>query len=161
MVLQGGNHCQFASSNVLCEFGENSCGGVPTITPVQQQAKSMSYVLPFLKWQLKNDQSAKAALLQVLNAPTDATVQHTMNTANVGKVTTAKLKLLPNPAHSQLSISSSEPIRGVEIFDAAGRQVLSVTKAQGIDISACAPGIYTVVVRTALGQQALPLTINR
>jgi len=55
IAIQGGSHCQMASSNRLCNFAENSCGIKPGITREEQHRVLERYMLPWLKYYLYGD----------------------------------------------------------------------------------------------------------
>ncbi len=53
--LTGGNHCQFASYNFYCSFGQSTCTPQATIDVLTQQNLVFSYLLPWLNFYLKGD----------------------------------------------------------------------------------------------------------
>jgi hypothetical protein len=61
--------------------------------------------------------------------------------------TSRSLHIFPNPAHSTISISSTEPNSDYSIFDTSGRIVLSGKCKNGnqvIDVSQFLPGVYFI-----------------
>lgn len=69
------------------------------------------------------------------------------------------LRISPNPATDQLTVSAAEALRKVVIIDAAGREVYSQVVAAGsnvatLNISHLAAGIYTLQAFTSTGELA-------
>jgi hypothetical protein len=53
--IVGGDHCQFASPNFNCTFGQSTCSPQGTISASEQQADVLSNLIPWLDYYLKND----------------------------------------------------------------------------------------------------------
>jgi dienelactone hydrolase len=53
--IVGGDHCQFASSNFNCTFGQSTCSPQGTISASTQQAAVLDNLIPWLDHYLKND----------------------------------------------------------------------------------------------------------
>lgn len=53
ITINGGGHCYFADYNFFCSLGEGSCTPQPSITRQQQQQIVLSFLIPFLDFQLK------------------------------------------------------------------------------------------------------------
>jgi dienelactone hydrolase len=53
--IVGGDHCQFASPNFNCTFGQSTCSPQGTISATEQQADVLSNLIPWLDYYLKND----------------------------------------------------------------------------------------------------------
>ncbi len=51
--IVGGDHCQFASPNFNCTFGQSTCSPQATISAADQQASILNNVLPWLDYYLK------------------------------------------------------------------------------------------------------------
>jgi hypothetical protein len=101
-----------------------------------------------------------------INAGADATfiiVDNTISTTN-DPVLAAKTKVSPNPAQTQVQISTADlKAEEIEIFDTFGQSVLR-QKAQigqtNLDISALATGMYMVYVRAEEGVVVKKLVVQ-
>jgi hypothetical protein len=51
--IVGGDHCQFASPNFNCTFGQSTCSPQGTISASEQQADVLNNLLPWLDYYLK------------------------------------------------------------------------------------------------------------
>jgi len=65
--IEGGYHCQFNSSNFFCNFGENSCAPSGGINLQSQIDITMSLLLPWLNYWLKDDCSSWVHLQEIIN----------------------------------------------------------------------------------------------
>ncbi len=72
---------------------------------------------------------------------------HYGNSVSTQNLDAPKIKILPNPAHSSVFISSTQEIRSIRIIDLNGRTVAASTESQ-LDISHLADGYYQVEVST-------------
>ena len=74
--------------------------------------------------------------------------------ASVDEINNNSIKIYPNPAYHELTIESdSETIESIRLYDAWGRIVSELSNVSGlqkmvIDISAFAPGIYSLEIST-------------
>ena len=71
--------------------------------------------------------------------------------------------LLPNPAKENVKVLTSIRLKGVEVFDAQGRQVLSLSAEDYeivLDISQWAAGSYVVLVHTERGTASKRLLVG-
>jgi len=73
--VTGGSHCQFASSNTNCSFGESTCTPAPAISASAQQTTTFSLLLPWLNYYLKNDCSAGTRFQNLVLAGSGITSQ--------------------------------------------------------------------------------------
>lgn len=64
-----------------------------------------------------------------------------------------------NPSTGLFRLNTTAPI-AVEVFDAQGRAIAAI-RANELDLSAHPPGLYTAVVTTAQGRQAIRLMVVR
>jgi len=105
----GGSHCQMANSNTFCSIGESTCTPAPTITRSVQHAKIMSYLLPWLNYQLKgNCLQGNFFDTQIVS---DASITFQKNciqctSLEIDEVNNAsnELTLFPNPAKDYITI---------------------------------------------------------
>jgi dienelactone hydrolase len=51
--IVGGDHCQFASSNFNCTFGQSTCSPQATISATEQQSRVLTNLVPWLDYYLK------------------------------------------------------------------------------------------------------------
>ena len=74
------------------------------------------------------------------------------------------LDLSPNPASHTVRVGCAEPMAAVELYDAAGRLALCLDAAgqpsATLDISALAPGRYTLLAHTGSGVVAKGLVVK-
>jgi len=71
--ITGASHCQFASSDLICGFGEFSCSA--SISEADQEAEVLDYLKPFLDTFLKGD--CDALDTAVANSATDPDITPT------------------------------------------------------------------------------------
>ena len=69
----GANHCQFASNNFNCSFGESTCTPKATINASTQQSIVFQHVIPWLNYYLKRDCIAGDQFQTLLSAPAGIT----------------------------------------------------------------------------------------
>lgn len=67
----------------------------------------------------------------------------------------ASVKLYPNPGNNFFTASSSLPIQQIRILDVTGKVVLSESNRETIYTESLKTGIYTVMIQTKTGTQAL------
>lgn len=66
IAIIGASHCQFASSNAFCSFGESTCSPQATISAVNQQNILLSEMSPWLQFYLQDSCSAANGFQQTL-----------------------------------------------------------------------------------------------
>ena len=69
----GANHCQFASNNFNCTFGESTCTPKATINAATQQSILFQHLIPWLNYYLKRDCIAGDQFQSLLYASTGIT----------------------------------------------------------------------------------------
>lgn len=67
------------------------------------------------------------------------------------EVTNTAVRLYPNPAQTELTITSSEAIQKIEVFTVTGQKVLTTTLPT-LDVSSLSEGMYVVTVVHTNGQ---------
>jgi len=75
----------------------------------------------------------------------------------------ATFSVYPNPAQSNWNIMSDETIRGIQVFDVSGKQVLAVApnaETVNVDASGLAAGIYFAKVATATTTKTIKVVKN-
>ncbi|MCB0808411.1 MAG: T9SS type A sorting domain-containing protein [Flavobacteriales bacterium] len=65
----------------------------------------------------------------------------------------------PNPSSNSFTLSIGSDLLSVAVFDPQGREVLH-TRERSIDLTGYAPGLYTAVVTTKQGPQAVRLVLE-
>ena len=78
--------------------------------------------------------------------------RYTLDGPNTGiccEPQTTLIRAYPNPAENTLNIASDYDVVSADIYDDAGRKVLSSVKSKKLDISALEPGIYMVKITCA------------
>jgi dienelactone hydrolase len=113
VTIKGGGHCYFASQAgsglMSCESGENSsCTANFTITREQQNQYLVSFLLPWLNYQLKNnaaDGLAFRALVTTSNLYTTA-LNCPLNTTGIENLTSSSINIFPNPASGSFNIQT-------------------------------------------------------
>ncbi|WP_298878985.1 T9SS type A sorting domain-containing protein [uncultured Polaribacter sp.] len=70
------------------------------------------------------------------------------STASVNDIFSSKISIYPNPANDFISVSTSETITGMEIYNLIGKKVVSSanTKNNTINVSNLAKGVYVLKV---------------
>lgn len=64
---------------------------------------------------------------------------------------TLVFSLVPNPTSRTFNVRSEAEVEAVELFDIAGRRLLSIQNDVEIDVSALPPGVYLVKIQTRSG----------
>ena len=64
--ITGASHCQFASSNAFCSFGESTCSPQATISATDQQDVLFTEILPWLQFYLQDSCQAADLFQQTL-----------------------------------------------------------------------------------------------
>lgn len=108
--INGGSHCQFASTNTNCYIGEGTCTPQPTITPSAQQATTFNLLLPWLNYYLKNDNAAGAQFQNLITSSSGFTSQQNCSllATQIPAVTTPSLlTIYPNPFSSETTFHTS------------------------------------------------------
>ncbi|MEN9999920.1 MAG: hypothetical protein RI922_2910 [Bacteroidota bacterium] len=89
----------------------------------------------------------------------------TVGCAGVSENLANEFTIYPNPTSGQFTISSSlELISEIKIYDETGRLVQVISKNENqvnIDLSACADGIYSLEIQTALGTARERIVLNK
>lgn len=99
-----------------------------------------------------------------INAATDSN-QVSYEPNGVADISATWLSLRPNPASGTVMIGAQSLITQVSLTDMLGRMALvqagSQSQAQTIDVSALAPGVYTVHITTLSGSGSARLVVAR
>lgn len=154
VTITGGSHCQMAENNFLCSFGEATCSPSATITRAEQHSIINRFLIPWLKYQLKNDCNAGAQFDSLLIADTSITFQKNCllcNTISVeGLSENSFVKIFPNPTSNGLVIEIQRAST-IIVYDNMGREVLNSEIEKGmnkINLGSFAEGIYSITIRS-------------
>lgn len=111
--ITGGDHCQFASSNFNCSFGQSTCSTPDPISSSEQQNIVMSLLLPWLNFHLKNDcisgNEFENLLTSLGNIVTNQTCELTCSETLIGENTEFQVfQAYPNPFNASFEIINRE-----------------------------------------------------
>jgi dienelactone hydrolase len=110
--IDGGSHCQMAGNNFLCSFGETTCSPPPTISRAQQHIVINRYLLPWLKYELKNDCLSGAKFDSLITIDNSIVFQKTcllcINTSVNENPTTNNFDIFPNPFNDKIVIQFNQ-----------------------------------------------------
>ncbi len=163
--IVGGDHCQFASSNFNCTFGQSTCSPQAAISATEQQAYVLNYLIPWLDHYLKNDcTQGEAFQNNVTNNAAFELQQNCVLGCGTGIFDSMSLNfsLYPNPSAEWLRWKGDEQWVGqtYSIVDIQGR-VIAHGQLNGssevADISDWANGMYWLRVGPEL---VVPFTKN-
>lgn len=104
----GGSHCQMAENNFLCSFGEATCTPQPTLSRGDQHIVINRYLLPWLKYELKDD-CLSGVLFDSL-VTTDASINYQKNcvlctaTTSINELYDTNVEVYPNPFTDNIEI---------------------------------------------------------
>lgn len=154
--ITGGNHCQFASYNFFCSFGQATCSPQATINDSTQQGLVFSYLLPWLNFYLKYD-CASANIFQSLIATGNGITsqQNCSLICNVGNMdqedALTRYKTSPNPFTKTVTIETVQYDKGklYVVTDLQGRQLIASkidSERTVIDFTHLPDGMYILAV---------------
>jgi hypothetical protein len=131
ITINGGSHCQMADNNALCSFGEATCMPQPSITRSEQHKVIDRYLIPWLKYNLKNDCHAGALFDSLLASDTSIIFRKTCqlcNTISINEyLNINNIEVFPNPFNERLNIQcySNHEVSEVVIYFIDGRMIFS------------------------------------
>lgn len=132
--INGGSHCQMADNNFLCSFGEATCSPQPTITRAQQHIVINSYLLEWLKYQLKNDCTAGAQFDSLITTDTNIVYQKTcllcIPTSANEISPTFNVEIFPNPFGDKIFIKCNNSQNNtimIDVYLMDGSKIISQT----------------------------------
>lgn len=106
--ILGGSHCQMAENNFLCSVGEATCTPPPAISRAEQHVIINRYLLPWLKFELKNDCLSGAQFDSLITSDTSITFQKTCTLCSITSVNenadNFNIEIFPNPFHDKIFI---------------------------------------------------------
>ena len=83
---------------------------------------------------------------------------------SIAEAESARITLSPNPTSGKVKVSADEAIRGIKVFDMAGKEVLSVVSSGRnveIDMAGQPSGTYVVRLETEKGTAARKLIVEK
>jgi hypothetical protein len=130
VTITGGSHCQFASYNFNCSLGELSCSPQPTITPTVQQSITLSLLLPWLNFYLKDDCLAGIQFQNKISEGEGIVSQQNCtvicnNTGLAKKDLSPDISIFPNPFANDATITTSQSFNNLTlcIYNSLGQKV--------------------------------------
>lgn len=151
----GGSHCQMANTNLLCNIGESTCTPAPAISREAQHQVIQRYLLPWLKFQLKNDCQAGQVFDSVIAMDTALTYQRTCELCPATGTSVAAMphgvSVYPNPFSTNLNVAlpNGQPAEFF-LYGPTGRVVLQqgFKDSLSMDTRHLAGGIYFYEIKT-------------
>ena len=147
--ITGGNHCQFASNNFNCTFGQLTCSPQATITASVQQNTLFTLLLPWLNFYLKNTCAAAGQFQGLVTAGSGITsLQNCSVSCNPSALPSmddqnVSCTISGNALYT--SVPSSFVGNSYEIFTLTGKLLARGTirqSQQHISLDGTAPGCY-------------------
>lgn len=148
----GADHCQFAASNFNCNFGQSTCSPQAGISRQEQQNLTLSCLLPWLNFYLKNQCEAGIQFQDLLAASAGIITQQASplscnTTFGNQKKRQKKLRVFPNPARDFIQLKKTDGMvpEILRIRDVFGKEFLGtrlVSEQEHIDISTLPAGCY-------------------
>lgn len=119
--INGGSHCQMADNNFFCSIGEATCTPQPTITRAEQHIVISSYLLPWLKYELKGDCFSGAHFDSLITIDTSIVYQKTCSlcttTTSIENNSIFNIEVFPNPFHQELFIQNDQREKSNVVID--------------------------------------------
>jgi len=124
ITIVGGGHCYFANSNTICSTGEMFTSPQPTITREEQHDVVFDLLVPYLEWQLKDNNSLKSLFEDSLLNSARITALFSCPETGIQNPE-EDWNLSPNPVTGQLNITfTKNGVRTITISDLSGRIML-------------------------------------
>jgi dienelactone hydrolase len=154
--ITGANHCQFASTNVNCSFGQGTCTPQATISAATQQSIMFDGLDAWLDFYLKKD-CASADLFQNLISVSSGIVsqQNCSLNCNAGPgsggdtTVVASFEIFPNPSGNTMHIKASNAMKDkVYIIYGINGNKIKIGKLSGeltiINVGELSEGVYVL-----------------
>lgn len=151
----GGSHCQMANSNLFCNIGESTCTPAPAISREEQHQAISRYLLPWLKFQLKDDCLAGQVFDSVIAMDTAITYQRTCELCPATGTNVAVIhhgaSVYPNPFSTSLNVTipGGQPAEFF-LYGPTGRLVVQqgFIDSLSMDTRHLAGGVYFYEIKT-------------
>jgi hypothetical protein len=153
--ITGGDHCQFASYNFNCSFGQSACSPQATINASTQQSIMFSHLLPWLNFYLKNNCTAGDDFQNLITMSSGISSQQncTLNCNTTGVNVQENLPdfTIECPTTGTMTLIYDKRLQGkyFSVNSAEGRTLLiGILKPEStvLDIHTCNPGLYFIYV---------------
>ncbi len=154
--ITGGAHCQFASVNTSCYFGQGTCTPQATISAATQQTTTFNLLIPWLNFYLKNSCTSATQFQGLITAAAGITSAQncTLHCTNIGiqnQLLNTDISIFPNPMVNETTISFSESQHNttIKIIDVLGKEIKSETfsgKEFILEKETLGAGIYFVSI---------------
>ena len=153
--IKGGGHCYFGDYNFLCSLGEVSCQQNFTITREQQHAVILDFLVPYLNYTLKNDESSWILFNDSLESSSRILYEKSCTTTQMEKPgNNQQYRIFPNPASDHIFIDLPEDhektikilirsITGNVVFNETLKEVFT-DSSKTINISNLPAGFYII-----------------
>ncbi len=82
------------------------------------------------------------------------------NTAVAENAMNISMHIYPNPCSSQLFIQSHEPIKGIQLYDLAGKLILEQQAQPYLNVTDIQDGLYMILVSTANGTAVHKIAVH-
>ena len=158
LSITGGNHCQFASTNINCSFGQGTCTPQATITATVQQTIMFNRLIPWLNFYLKKDCASGDVFQNVLATSGESLSQQNCSlncNANPGPggdtTSVDGFEIYPNPTKESLQVKTASSNKGKTylIYGVTGNKILSGTLSGELTIvpvGKLSAGVYIIHV---------------
>lgn len=126
--IEGGSHCQFASSNATCSLGEIICSKSPTVSAIEQQSVVLHTLVPWLNFWVKNIHSDGVLFQNRLsenNLLKFSKQEGSLNITSVNPKNEMEIMIYPNPfiEYTTFFNQNTEPIEWIELYNLNGTLV--------------------------------------
>jgi dienelactone hydrolase len=160
-IIKDVTHCDFGNgTSTTCTIGQAACSGAGCNAVMF--ARYMSYIEPFLAYELKNDCNAGNTFMTLIQNPSVDRVGRKItgtiactSTGIESQNFTQGISIFPNPTEDKLTIAFNNQITSAvlfELYDISGRLVLSATEnthvtKKELNIEQLDNGSYILYVR--------------
>ena len=151
VTILGGAHCYFANSNFNCDFGETTSSTGISISRIQQQNLTYSVLDLWLDYKLKNNASAGADFLAIMNAPTSGiTTLTNCSGLSISENESTDFTISPNPTKDKILIENkSGQELTVIVYNHAGEILMNKKVINELSLSDFSAGLYFVAINGA------------
>ncbi|MES2514517.1 MAG: T9SS type A sorting domain-containing protein [Bacteroidota bacterium] len=171
VIIAGAKHCDFGNgTSGTCTIGQPACTG--TGCNALLFARYMSYLEPFLAYELKNDCTAGNMFMNLIQNPSTDRAGRKITgsiacvTTNISSVSSDdKFSVFPNPTSGKITLSSALEVNSpliIELYDISGRLMLlqqtevSQTSKE-LNLDTLQPGSYILYIRYSEHKKAFKI----
>jgi pimeloyl-ACP methyl ester carboxylesterase len=163
LSITGGSHCQMANSNFFCTVGEATCTPAPAISRAEQHQIINRYLLPWLKFQLKNDCVAGASMDSLILIDAAISFDKNCELCKINIVADSendlRVEISPNPFTDFLKITLPEehpfPVDFL-LYDLGSKIILRQTFQDSVSLNTnqLPAGLYFFELKNKAGRVA-------